>query len=664
MRKLRLLTSTIFVAVAACGPTGADDLAIDAQSLSAAEERAVLAFVNAFDTSFGLLDEEVGLDRRAAQNIVDHRKGPDGRDGTADDDPFETIEELDAVPYVGPKALGQLLAFLRDLEGPPAEEAPRDELILAVANDGAVTFLILDEVVGLDKRAARGIVDFRAGPDGAENTADDRRFTTLEELDAVPYVGDRALEQLFAFAQANGYGAADPFAADVVFSPQPYASSHNKRVEGLIDGAVRSLDVAMYSFSDEAIFDAIERATARGVEVRFVFETANEDRKAAGEELAGSRSARLERMGVDVRYVNKIMHHKFVLVDGPRYDIADAPGARLATGSGNWSYGAATRYDENTLFLEGTPELALRFQAEFDHLWAHSRDFVFEAAKPHVLSASAIDSAAIEDGADAHAYFTSDNFTVSGDTFRVSTGRNRVSDAMVAAIQAAQRSIHIASGHMRSRPIAEALMRRAAEDPALDIRVYLDGQEHISAWYHAQQTRERDACIEDAGTSAAQLRSCLDRGFLYGYALGEAGIDVRYKVYSYRWHYTYAVQMHHKYMIIDGQELWTGSYNLSDNAEHNTFENVVVLKGARFADTVAAYEANFEAIWRTERDGGTYADLLTEVANDPVIPLVFTPMALTWQEVVDLEAAIRSNCDDIDTEPFRTRPEDHRVCYR
>ncbi|MBK6514120.1 MAG: hypothetical protein IPG04_08355 [Polyangiaceae bacterium] len=63
-----------------------------------------------------------------------------------------------------------------------------------------------------------------------------------------------------------------------------------------------------------------------------------------------------------------------------------------------------------------------------------------------------------------HVFLTSDNFTVEGTSFKVTT-KNTVSDELVRAIDAAEESIHIASGHLRSRPVSEALMRKAAEDP-------------------------------------------------------------------------------------------------------------------------------------------------------------------------------------------------------
>lgn len=535
-------------------------------------------------------------------------------------------------------------------DGGIEEGSAEARAILALVNDPVVTFEELDDDARLNKRAARNIID-------------NRDYATLAELDAVPYVGPYALQQLLEYAIAQGYLDAESGTfVDVIFSPQQYANSHNVRVAELIDGAQTSLDIAMYSYSDAGIGDALEAAVDRGVDIRFIFETANDDRKKTGSDLENSKSARLEKMGINVRYVNKIMHHKFMIVDGPRDDISAIDTATVVTGSGNWSNGAATRYDENTLFFSGHRELTMEMQAEFNHLWNNSRDFVWDATLPYELSSYDITEELIEDAPGTDAYFTSDNFTVSNTTFRI-TGANTVSDALVEAIWAATDSIHVMSGHLRSRPVAEALMAKYASDPSLDVRVYLDGQEYISSWYHNDQRAELDDCLVDA-TTESQRRKCLDKGFYFGYELALAGIDVRYKYYAYRWHYSYAVQMHNKVMVIDGDEVWTGSYNLSDNAEHNTMENMLVFRSAEFAELAAAYENTFANLWETGRADDLLGELRDEVETSSSVPLVFDPMALTWEEVTDLKALIKDNCADINSESFRTSPEQHWYCPR
>src|SRR5262249_20780584 len=154
-------------------------------------------------------------------------------------------------------------------------------------------------------KAAAAIIDHRDGEDGEPGTADDNRFDDLAELDAVPFVGQKALSALLDYAIAHGYLHADTGrTTDVVFSPQVFANSHNARIAQLITGAPHTIDIAMYSFSDAGIQSALADAVARGVHVRFIFDTASEDRKLTGSALQSSKSGRLEAIGVDVRWVN------------------------------------------------------------------------------------------------------------------------------------------------------------------------------------------------------------------------------------------------------------------------------------------------------------------------------------------------------------------------
>ncbi len=532
--------------------------------------------------------------------------------------------------------------------------------VVAYANDPASTVEQM-KADGVYTRAAENIAAVRNGPDGLAGSDDDHHFADIAELDAVYYVGPKTMDRLVAACKHRCWAVPE---AEVIFSPQPYGDSHLERVAALIDGARRSIDVAMYSFRDHAILDALARAVARGVQVRFVFEKARDDRS----EPDGGFSAELEQRGVDVRYINKIMHHKFAIIDGPVDSLDAAYSGTLISGSGNWSYSAATRYDENTVIISGHGELLLRFQMEFNHVWANSRDFVWEDFTQ--VTTKPIGEHLIVDDAWAEALFTSANFDTYvssryGPTFSVMRGSNTVSDRLLELIAAAEQSIHIASGHLRSRPVAEALMARQTERPEMDIRVYLDNQEYISRWYDEQQQLELLECLDEAGDSEAQIQDCYDKGYYFSYPLVAAGIAVRFKSYCYRWHYSYAAQMHHKVLIFDGRILATGSYNLSDNAEHNTIENIVIYHGERFGDLVERYEANFEQLWRTGRDADGYGALLDEIENGSgPFPIVFEPMALDWTELTALKQAIREHCPDIDSDAYRQAPEDHTTCER
>jgi hypothetical protein len=72
------------------------------------------------DATFEELDDAARMSSRTVANIVDHRDGADDVDGTADDQRFATLGQLDAVSYVGPAALEQLLAYARVRDWVPA----------------------------------------------------------------------------------------------------------------------------------------------------------------------------------------------------------------------------------------------------------------------------------------------------------------------------------------------------------------------------------------------------------------------------------------------------------------------------------------------------------------------------------------------------------------
>lgn len=545
------------------------------------------------------------------------------------------------------------------------EGSPEAIGVLALVNDPQLTAAGLKAEAGITSRVATNIVKHRRGADGAVDTADDDKFDTLAELDAIPYVGPATLAALLDAARARGLVRSGA-KIDVVFSPQPAAESHNARIAQLIKNAQHSVDIAIYSYSDAGIAAALADAKQRGVKVRFLFDTASEDKKLTDAAArAASKSGRIEAAGIDVRYVNKILHHKFVIVDGPRDDASRAATAKLVTGSANWSNTGATVYDENTLFVENSALLAASFQREFDTLWKGSRDFVGPASAEGPSTAN-ITPAQVSDEPGLGVLFTSPNFKAGGadgTTWSVDKASTVVANEWVKAIASAQRSIHIASGHMRLRPVAEALIAKKQASPNLEIRVYLDQQEFISASGHAAQVAEVADCQARA-TTPGQQRDCLANDFLFARALVDAGIDVRFKSFAYRWDASYAAQMHSKYMVVDGKELISGSYNLSMNSEQATFENALHVTGPQFTGLLGKFEANFAKIWDTARADNKLAQLRQTIATSPTIPLVFEPMALTYSEFEALRAHIRANCTLADSADYRANATAHRTCPR
>src|SRR5688572_28795058 len=92
-------------------PNGKADGGIDEGS---PEALGVLALVNDKTMTASKLKSAAGVTTRVSNNITRHRDGTDAMAGTSDDDPFDTLAELDAIPYVGPVRLNALLEAARD----------------------------------------------------------------------------------------------------------------------------------------------------------------------------------------------------------------------------------------------------------------------------------------------------------------------------------------------------------------------------------------------------------------------------------------------------------------------------------------------------------------------------------------------------------------------
>ena len=81
--------------------------------------------------------------------------------------------------------------------------ATAEAAILDLVNYPGTDVDVLDNLVELDTRAAHNLIAQRNGADGVSPSSDDVYFATITALDAVPYVGDTALERLEAYALAH-----------------------------------------------------------------------------------------------------------------------------------------------------------------------------------------------------------------------------------------------------------------------------------------------------------------------------------------------------------------------------------------------------------------------------------------------------------------------------
>jgi mitochondrial cardiolipin hydrolase len=118
--------------------------------------------------------------------------------------------------------------------------------------------------------------------------------------------------------------------------------------------ARQSIDICVFTITDDRISRAILDAQRRGLKLRIISD--NEKMHDAGSDIA-----RFEAAGIPVKIDRTPyhMHHKYAIFDR----------TRLLNGSYNWTRNAADVNEENIIDT-GDPELLLAFQTHFETLWS------------------------------------------------------------------------------------------------------------------------------------------------------------------------------------------------------------------------------------------------------------------------------------------------------
>jgi len=157
----------------------------------------LLDFLNDGATTLSILDFTVGLDSRAAENLIHHRDGADHLYGTADDDLFDCIAEVDDVYYVGPATLDTLIAYVDD-DG----WIPEGDDLLGIYDNVPFTVNEADATVAWTNEAPEDVLDDDLDLDrrAVDSILAARPLSTLLELSELYYVGESALTKLKANA--------------------------------------------------------------------------------------------------------------------------------------------------------------------------------------------------------------------------------------------------------------------------------------------------------------------------------------------------------------------------------------------------------------------------------------------------------------------------------
>ena len=201
-----------------------------------------------------------------------------------------------------------------------------------------------------EKRALSGLVDDAQLDGRARALVRSRAFDLARE--AMDEERQRAVvDWLEEVVKVLDQQAGETTLAEAHFSP---GEDCRNRIASLIRSASRSMDICVFTLTDDLIAREVRQAHERGTRVRLI---ADQDKSLD----LGSDIEELRRAGVPVRLDNSKahMHHKFALFDG----------GQVLTGSYNWTRSAFRENEENVVVSDDV-RFVKAFQAEFDALWA------------------------------------------------------------------------------------------------------------------------------------------------------------------------------------------------------------------------------------------------------------------------------------------------------
>ena len=318
-----------------------------------------------------------------------------------------------------------------------------------------------------------------------------------------------------------------------------------QRVAAFLDGATKSLDVAIYDLRLEdspgnTLLNSFESAVKRGVVTRLMF---NQDHAMAipvppPPQIDWAFVDRLRSTGVQVMPIPGIpdlMHHKYVVRDA----------ASVLTGSTNWTNDSWNR-EENVMFTVASGEVAAEYAANFQGLWD----------KPVVALSGRVSSpwSALADGTRVRPYFC--------------PGRSlKLVHAMSRSIASAQKRIRICSPVITSGPILGTLAE-VVQQAKVDIAGVYDAtqMDEVQHQWAAQGGATWKIAVFHTIIGAARFGSKRSTPYAKG------------TVHDF---------MHAKILVADDY-VYAGSFNLSHSGESNA-ENVMQIESAEVAGMCAAY---------------------------------------------------------------------------
>jgi phosphatidylserine/phosphatidylglycerophosphate/cardiolipin synthase-like enzyme len=315
---------------------------------------------------------------------------------------------------------------------------------------------------------------------------------------------------------------------------RPAETAH--AIAAFIDQAATSLELAQYDFNLGAetaliVGDAIRRADARGVRIRFAYniDHANPIPVPPPPEPDVTLISSLPGESKGIAGIPDLMHHKFVIRDD----------RTVWTGSLNWTDDAWSR-QENVVVIIDSPRIAKAYSLDFDQLWSTE----------DVMQSGFVDPRD-EDG--VRAWFT--------------PGHGEDLSARIAKqIRRARRRVRICSPVITTGPVLGTLAQVIA-DKSVDVAGCVDA------------TQIREVIVQWRTNENVSWKLPLLQAVMAGPFTGKNSTPYGAgTVHDY---------MHAKVTVCD-DIAFLGSFNLSRSGEKNA-ENVLEIHDAGLADRLAAF---------------------------------------------------------------------------
>ena len=160
---------------------------------------------------------------------------------------------------------------------------------------------------------------------------------------------------------ANPQGAASQHPS-IYFAPQQNVALIDI---SLIRHSRRSIQIAMYAFTDRRIAKALVDACRQGVDISIYRDHEQYQQEKRHNSPVHQILQQCEGIHVRVKRSRELMHEKAALFDG----------VTLRDGSGNWSI-SAVRYQDNEISITQQPEEVEAFKRDFARMWQRSDNII------------------------------------------------------------------------------------------------------------------------------------------------------------------------------------------------------------------------------------------------------------------------------------------------